>query len=139
MVVILCATRGGEASKRTQDEAIRLAKEQKAQVVFFYVVDDSFLLHTGAAVLVDVDAEIEHMGEFLLIMAQERAQKAGIEATYMVRRGTFVDELMAAVREVEASLIILGSPAEESHFKLQTLEGLAEKVTEDTGIPVRIV
>ena len=32
MGIILCATRGGEASRRTQQEAIKIAKEQKAAI-----------------------------------------------------------------------------------------------------------
>jgi len=138
MGTILCATRGGEASKRTQDEAVRLAREQNARLIFFYVVDASFLQHIGAHILVDVAAEIEHMGEFLLIMAQERAQGAGVEASYLIRRGAFLEELMAAAQELEASLILLGSPAEESYFKLEHLKALAERVTQETGIPAQI-
>lgn len=138
MATILCATRGGEASKRTQDEAIRLAKEQDSRLVFFYVVDISFLQYTGAHVLVDVDTELEHMAEFLLIMAQERAKGAGVEADYTIRHGSFLEELAAAAQELEASLILLGSPAEESHFKLEHLKALADRVTEETGIPVQV-
>jgi nucleotide-binding universal stress UspA family protein len=138
MATILCATRGGEASKRTQDEAIRLAKEQAAQLVFFYVVDVSFLQYTGAHVLVDVDTELEKMGEFLLIMAQERAKEASLDADYVIRRGAFLEELMAAAQELEATLVLLGSPAEEGYFRLEALEALAEKITEETGIPARI-
>ncbi|MEA3339900.1 MAG: universal stress protein [Chloroflexota bacterium] len=40
---ILCATRGGEASYRTQDAAIELAKERGDTLLFLYVVDLHFL------------------------------------------------------------------------------------------------
>ena len=78
---ILCPTRGGEASYRTQDAAIVLAKEQGKQLVFLYVVDTHFLDRTERAVRPDVVMEeMTRMGEFLLIMAQERAQAHGIQA-----------------------------------------------------------
>ncbi|HIQ01546.1 MAG TPA: hypothetical protein EYH30_05385, partial [Anaerolineales bacterium] len=43
---ILCATRGGEASYRTQDAAIALARERGDSLIFLYVVDTHFLDRT---------------------------------------------------------------------------------------------
>jgi hypothetical protein len=40
---ILCATRGGEASYRTQDRVIALAKEETSEWVFAFAVDTQFL------------------------------------------------------------------------------------------------
>ena len=40
---ILCPTRGGEGSYRTQDAAIAMAKERGDELVFLYVVDLDFL------------------------------------------------------------------------------------------------
>ena len=39
---IVCATRGGEASRRTQEMAIALARERGAPLIFFFVVDTNF-------------------------------------------------------------------------------------------------
>ena len=69
---ILCATRGGEASYRTQDAAIALARERGDELVFLYVVNISFLDTISRAVRPDtVSTELEKMGEFLLLMAQD--------------------------------------------------------------------
>ena len=38
---IVCATRGGEASRRAQERAISLAKELEAELIFLYVTDPS--------------------------------------------------------------------------------------------------
>ena len=43
MKKILCATRGGEASLRTQDAVIAMAQETGATILFLYVVDVEFL------------------------------------------------------------------------------------------------
>lgn len=44
---VLCATRGGEASYRTQDAAIAMAKQEDAELVFLFVADVSFLDQTA--------------------------------------------------------------------------------------------
>jgi nucleotide-binding universal stress UspA family protein len=138
---ILCATRGGEASYRTQDAVIELAREQGDTVVFLYVVDTQFLGFTARAVRPDVVArEMENMGEFLLIMASERASRRGVEASYQVRHGPLPAALLETAVEEEVSLVALGSPTgEQSRFQLDDLEELGSQITEQTGIPARII
>ena len=138
---ILCATRGGEAAYRTQDVAIGLARERGDSLLFFFVVDTHFLDRTEHAVRPDVvQEEMSRLGEFLLAMAQERAQKQGVPASYVLRQGEFPEELKAVVGEEEVSLVILGQPGDgESTFKLIELEALAEDVQRETGVETRIV
>jgi nucleotide-binding universal stress UspA family protein len=138
---ILCATRGGEASHRTQDAVIALAQEQGDSIVFLYVLDTDFLGYTARAVRPDVVArEMEHMGEFLLTMASERAEKQGVEATFFIKQGQLADALKEAAVEKDVTLVALGRPAgEESRFQLASLEKLAAEITEETGIEARII
>ena len=88
---ILCATRGGEDSQRTQQAAIALAKEQGDELIFLYVADASFLDRIAAAVVVDVQAELEQMGRFQLAMAQEQAAEQGVDAQIAIRHGHLRD------------------------------------------------
>ena len=138
---ILCATRGGEASYRTQDAVIALAQEQGDTLVFLYVVDTDFISKTERAVRPDVVAtEMERMGEFLLAMACERAEKQGVKATPCVKHGQLDAALKEAAVEEGVSLVALGRPAgEESRFQLTSLEKLATDITEETGIETRII
>lgn len=138
---ILCATRGGEASYRTQDAAIALAQERGDELLFLYVMDIHFLDRTARAVRPDVvTAEMEKMGEFLLAMAQERAHKQGVEAKYILRHGDLRPELKAAARELAVSLVVLGKPAgAESAFVPAGLEAFAAEIEAETGIPVCIL
>lgn len=53
--------------------------------------------------------ELDEMGEFLLVMAQERAQKAGVKADILVRRGNFRKVLKDVVHEYPIETVILGS------------------------------
>ena len=137
---ILCATRGGEASYRTQDAAMALAKERGDTLLFLYVVDLHFLDKTGGAIVVDVENEVSKMGRFLLLMARERAAEQGVEADAVCRRGEVREELKNAAREECVSLVVLGRPAgEESVFKLAGLEAFAAEIEAETGVETVIV
>jgi nucleotide-binding universal stress UspA family protein len=138
---VLCATRGGEASYRTQDAAIVLAKERGDELLFLFVVDTHFLDKGRRAVRPDVVAEeMSHMGEFLLAMAQERAQKQGVAADYLLRRGEFRDELKAAAREEGVGLVVLGQPGGKgSAFVPGDLEAFAAEIEAETGVEAVIV
>ncbi len=118
MGLILCATRGGEASIPTQLKAIEMASQTGDELAFLYVADSSFLNMTAAAVVVDVEDELVNMGKFLLAMAAERAQKEGVMARSVIRTGVVREILPVVAKELEASVIILGRPAgESSQFK----------------------
>jgi nucleotide-binding universal stress UspA family protein len=140
MGIILCATRGGEASYRTQDAAIALAKDQGDELCFLYVVNLQFLDKTAAPIVVDVEGEMVKMGEFLLVMAQERAAAQGVTAQTTVRQGQIRDEMAAAARELGASLIVLGRPAgPTAHFDEKAIQAFAEGLQTETGVEVRIL
>jgi len=136
MKKILCATRGGEASQRTQDAVIAMAKEKGATILFLYVVDVEFLRLTARGVRPDVvSTEMEHMGEFLLALACERAAAQGVEAEACLRHGSLVKALESAAREEGADAIAFGRPAgPDSSFALADLEALAAQIEEDIGI-----
>jgi len=138
---ILCATRGGEASYRTQDATIALAKERGDEILFLYVVDIEFLQKTARAVRPDVvTAEMEKMGEFLLAMAQEQAQKRGVAANYVLRYGNLRRELTGAARELDVTMVVLGKPTgNESAFALADLESFAAKIESETRKEMRII
>ncbi len=138
---ILCATRGGEASRRTQQAVIDMAKEHGASVLFLFVVDLDFLRLTARGVRPDVVAtEMEHMGEFLLAMACERATAQGVDAEMTIRHGSLVEALKSAAQEEGADAIAFGRPAgPESSFSLTDLENLVQQIETDTGIKTYIV
>jgi nucleotide-binding universal stress UspA family protein len=135
---ILCSTRGGDASIRTQEAAIRRAKENKDELVFFYAFDLEFLAQADFVVRSDVvTEEMDKMAHFLMAMAVERAGKEGVEARYVIRHGRFADELKAAIAEEGATLVVLGRPADEkSAFEPRGLKELARSVKEETGVEV---
>jgi nucleotide-binding universal stress UspA family protein len=103
-------------------------------IVFMFVADVRFLDMFTAPRVPAMEGEMEHLGEFMLLMAKERAEKAGVKADYTVKSGVFRQALIEAAQEFAASLIILGSPAEEGLTTLEYLEKeLIPAIAEATG------
>jgi nucleotide-binding universal stress UspA family protein len=137
---ILCATRGGETSYRTQDAAIELAKSSGDKLVFIYICDLEFLEKFSAPMVVDVEQEVCRMGDFLLLMAKNRAGKHGVEADTVLYEGKLREELINAASEQNATLVVLGKPADpESVFQLESLNAFADEITSKTGIEAQII
>lgn len=136
---ILCATRGGESSHNTQDYAIKIAKERDVDILFLYVSNVEFLRNVAPVKYQDVQEELDKMGEFLLLMAQERAKAQGVAATAIVKSGIFKESLIEAAQETKASLIVLGTPAKDNLLERQYLDDLVLELKEQTGIEAVIV
>jgi hypothetical protein len=83
---------------------------------------------------------MDHMGEFLLVMALEKAKKKGVKASMLIEHGEFTDELIQTACNPEITTVILGKPAgEESLFSNEDLDAYAEKIEADTGSKVILV
>ena len=139
MTKILCAIRGGEASQRIQDVAIHRAKERGEEIVFLYVVNTEFLDSASAALRESVTNEMEKLGDFLLLMAQERAKKAGVVAEPLLRHGYLQTEFEVAASNPEISTVLLGTPGEGGNFSMETLKIVAKKIEEKSQVEVLIV
>jgi len=131
---ILCPTRGGKASYPNQDRAISLAKEREADLLFLYVSNVNFLGLTSRPFIVDIETELDEMGEFILIMAQERAEKAGVNADIMVERGVFHEVLKAVIEEHQITTVVLGSSKEGTGITTTDyVNKLGDTISQDTG------
>jgi nucleotide-binding universal stress UspA family protein len=140
MATILCPTRGGEASYPTQDFAIQLAEERGADLIFLYVVDVRFLTKGSGAVVIDLEEELDEMGKFLLTMAQERAEKQGVEARRVVRRGGFQEALMEVIEGENVQTLVLGTPSTEDRLTTEEyLRDLAASLREEMEVEVVLV
>ena len=133
MGLILCATRGGEASYRTQQAAIALAKEQNDEIAFLYIIDLSFLNKTAAPIVVNIENELDQMGRFFLLMAKERAIEQGVEVRTITRKGIVQEEIINAVLDEGATQVVLGRPAGElSAFQTSSLQTFADEIERET-------
>jgi nucleotide-binding universal stress UspA family protein len=141
MTTILRPTRGGEASYPNQDRAITLAKERDADLLLLYVANVHFLDRLAGPVIVDVETELEEMGEFLLALAQERAEKAGVRASTLVLRGEFREALEQVIQEhEEITTVVLGTAVEGTGVTPPGyLENLIQWLLTECGIEVVVV
>ncbi len=140
MTTIVCPTRGGQSSFPNQDRAIAIARQRDAELLFLYVSNVRFLNGLASPLLVDVETELDELGEFMLVMAQERAEKAGVQAETVVRRGVFRQVLTEVVGEYQAAAVVLGSATEGTGITTPDyLEDLARSILTETGIEVVVV
>jgi len=133
MTTILCPTRGGKESHPNQDFAIELAKERGADLLFMYVSNIQLISRSGPPIVVDIAEELDELGDFLLLMAQERAENFGVPANSTVRRGIFSKVLREVILEKKISTVVLGSSSKGagivSFERLQELsEGLSKEM-----------
>lgn len=116
MATILSPTRGGESSVLNQDRAIALAKERNAELIFLYVSDVQFDDELPQETLVNVGAELEDLGQFILSMAKERAIQEDQQVETLVLSGNFQQVLDKVIQENNVDMLILGSPVEAGSF-----------------------
>ncbi|MGD2176211.1 MAG: universal stress protein [Anaerolineae bacterium] len=141
---ILCATRGGEPSHRTQDEAIELAKERDDTLLFLYVVDPEFLGRMAEANVLNTEQELARVGRRLLLLATDRTADQGVAAETIIRTGEMREEVKdTAHKEVVSSgrsARRAGAAAgEESVFELADLEAIAGEIEDGVGVETRII
>ncbi len=140
MGLILCATRGGEASYHTQQAAIALAKENGDEIVFLYIIDLHFLDKTAAPIVVNIENELDQMGQFFLLMAKERATEQGVEVRTITRKGKVREEIINAVLDEGATRVVLGRPVgKQSAFQESSLQSFTDEIERVTeAIPVLV-
>lgn len=103
-------------------------------------MDASNRIKTSEPIVVDVEGEISKLGEFLLVMAKERAQKQGMEATTILREGKVRDELALVIKEEDITLVVFGKPAGDSNvFELSALESFAAELEQETNVKTVLV
>lgn len=138
--VILCPTRGGTASYPNQDRAIEIAKERGSELLFLYITNVEFLDHTALAKTVDLEAEMDEMGEFMLTMAVERAEKEGVIARMAVRRGFFREVIREMIGDFEIDCVVLGSSSGDTGVITEEyIHELMETVSCETGVEFIVV
>ena len=139
---IVCATRGGEAGRHTQEYAITLAKERGAALDFLSVFDPSSTGQLNKELTAAVIAEQRWLGRALLGIARARAKKEGVDAGSEVRCGPVLQTIEGYLKQVDASTLVIGEPrvnAALAMFQPTRVRDFADQVAEDTGVEVIVV
>jgi nucleotide-binding universal stress UspA family protein len=136
---IVCAVRGGPASQPTIAKAIALAQETGLPLYFLYVVNLDFLSQTPTSRVHTISHEMDQMGEFVLLMAQETSARQGINAEGVVRHGSVGEEVIGLCHELQADYLVLGKPKverEDTVFTEDRLRAFVVRTEEQTGARV---
>ena len=137
---IVCAIRGGPASRPTIDRSIQLAAETGLPIYFLYVVNLKFLAHTSSSRTHVISKELNEMGEFILLMAQTEAEKKGITSEGVVRQGKVSNEIVDLCKSKDAEYVILGKSKEEigtrNVFTPDRLNQFAKRIEEESGAKI---
>jgi nucleotide-binding universal stress UspA family protein len=137
---IVCAIRGGPASRPTIDKSIQLAVETGLPLYFLYVVNLDFLSHTASSRTHLISKEMYEMGEFILLTAQTEAQSKGIDAQGIVRKGIIRDEIVALCQEMNADYVVLGIPRlqseKENVFTEDRMDRFGQRIEEESGAKI---
>jgi len=105
-------------------------------------ITSAFLKNVTAILLivVDMEDEISDIGEFLLLMAKEKAAEQGVEANTICRKGNLHQEIKKAPLEENVTLVLLGHPiSDKSAFQLAGLKKFAQEIESETGVKTEIV
>ncbi|MGD8458014.1 MAG: universal stress protein [Anaerolineales bacterium] len=136
---IVCGIRGGPNSQPTIDKAISLSKEKDQQIYFLYVVNLDFLVHTESGRTQAFYEQLDQMGEFILLTAQEKAKANNVSAEGIIRHGQVREEIIGLANEIQAEYVVLGLPqgTEESNvFAEGMISEYGKRLEEETGAKV---
>jgi nucleotide-binding universal stress UspA family protein len=139
---IVCAIRGGPASRKTIDEALKLAVETSQSLYFLYVVNLAFLSHTASSRVRTISKELRQMGDFIILAAQERAHAQGVDAQGFIRQGNVEKEIISVCNEVGANYLVLGKPLgqdEEDTFTHERILEFIQRIEAESGAQVIVV
>ena len=136
MKKILCPTRGGEDSYINQDKAIEIAAERGLDILFLYVSNVGFLLNLRTPMMAKViQNDLDDLGEFILTIAQERAEKKNVTTEICLKHGIFFNALRETIEENDIEALFLGSSSEDEGFTTTGyLDNLIDQIYEFANI-----
>jgi hypothetical protein len=141
MTTILYPTRGGNTTHKNQDWVFSLTKELNAKLILLYVSNVRFLDRLPTHIGIDrVWQELDEMGDFLLTMAQDRAEQVGVTAEKAIKHDGFRDALKEVIEEEDVSIVVLGRPAQGTAITTaEYLQQVSEFLTAETEAEVYLI
>lgn len=140
---ILVPVDGGPTSMRGLQEAVRLARDQKAQLILLHVVDELFITQAGGGI---------GFSEQFFESMRAGGRKALAKAEAMVRRGgvrsrsvmletistPVADLIVRQARKLRADLVVIGTHGRRGLTRA-VLGSDAESVVRAATVPVLLV
>ncbi len=140
---ILVPADGSDAATSGLREAIRLAKDQDAQIRIVHVVDEFVMISPNAYGLVmdNVIADLRAAGKSILSSAQKSAQDAGIPVdTELIEAfgGHAGEYILQAAKEWPADIIVCGTHGRRGMRRI-VLGSDAEYLVRRSPVPILLV
>ena len=137
------AVDGSPTSMRGLREALRVAKDDRAQLLLLHVVNEfyAFASLDGAAPAADLVPALREGGRRTLDKAKALAEKAGVSAKTVLREtlgGAAADTIVREARKQRADLIVLGTHGRRG-IRRMVLGSDAEQVVRVSPVPVLLV
>ncbi len=141
MNFILYPTRGGDRTYRNQNKVQELAQERGEGLLLLYVANVHFLDNIAGPVHVELlERDLEEMGAFLLALAQEHAEEAGLAVESIVRHGEFGQSVLDAIAQNPVTAVVLGRPAHDDAFTtVDFISNFARALALDPGVETFVV
>jgi len=134
---ILLPVDDSESMQRVVDHAADVAGRRDATVDVLYVVDDRAFLTLDDGMQDEATAQLRTQGEDAVGRAAGRLADEGVDAETLVREGDPAEEILAALDEDGADLVVMGTRRGE--FEQSMLGSVSRQVVESTETPVLTV
>lgn len=140
---ILCPVDGSATSNQGVSEAVALAKNQSAKLMFFHVIDQYVPIIDGVGSLphVNVYDVLLKNAENVIEQAQTQANKSGLEAEAKIADtlgGNPAVEIIKEAKDWSADLIIMGTHGLRGFNRL-VMGSDAENVVRTSSVPVLLL
>jgi nucleotide-binding universal stress UspA family protein len=140
---ILVAVDSSNAANRGLREAIRLAKEESAQLFILHVVNEFYAFATpeAGAAAVDIVPTLRESGRKILARAEAAAAKERVKPKTILREtigSAAADAIVREARKQRADLIVLGTHGRRGVRRL-VMGSDAEQVVRTSPVPVLLV
>jgi nucleotide-binding universal stress UspA family protein len=140
---ILVAVDGSDAANRGLREALRLAKEERAQLFILHVVNEyyAYAMPDAGVAAADIAPLLREGGKKILAKAQAAAEKQGVKPKLILREtigSAAADLIVREAKKQRADLIVLGTHGRRGVRRL-VLGSDAEQVVRAAPVPVLLV
>ena len=139
---LVCMVRSAGSGRAPQERSVVLALENDFRLIFLHVINMNEMPFENNDLCNAATEEMTWLGNMTLSLAQKRAWQKGVKSNIEIRYGSVFEEACSFLREVQACLLVLGSPhpqVEDYDDHLAQITQFAERITQETGIPVEIV
>lgn len=135
---ILVATDGSDDASTATEHAVGLARRLDATVGGVAVVETRTGYDNAIVDPEEVDRRLRERGRRSLDELESLAERADVPVTTELRSGAPHEEILAAVGERDADLVVIGATGRSS-FKRALLGGTVDAVVRLSPVPVLVV